>query len=436
MAKDTRKLSGRGEQYSSKLDAYNKESKKSAVGKAMRTFSRSKVSDMITTWDDANYFTVRNCYLGLLADATGAVDTLTVPSNQATNVFNLVWELFYTNANLKDLVADDETSWKLYVAVYLTIMAELQIQYNARCYLPAYTEADATPGGASGITYFQQESYDIFVASMAQYPMPKGCDSIVKDLFSWVIKLTESYDKYTIRIPSAIFQPFNTRYDLADLEAMRELLRVNLGGFTTHAKKYGLGVGSWHDPVKPVERKFGEPDITAFLCHSHYIWYDNTPAHAHAYPAGGFVGGNSTTDWTSVEYYFHSDPNESSLHVLAPLFGTYDATHNKYGGWLIDGAAVAAEYQVNFFSCAQHGTSMTNHSFIDKSSGAIIAVMKATSDGIATLKKYIDGTNFTAASELASNWAYSNYFGLFFGSGRGQTEAQNDMLNYIGRIMT
>ena len=418
------------------LDKYNKDSKAKAIGTFMRTFARSKTSDMITTWNDPNYFTVRNAYFNFLADATSLVDALTVPDPGALVLFNLLWELYFKNANLKDLVAADETSWILYTCVYLTIMLETQIQYNCRCYLPAYTESDIVPGDYTNISYFEQSSWDIFLASMAQYPMPKGCDIITKLFTGWVLQIAPEYERYTLRIPPAIFQPYNTRYDLADLEAMRDILRVNLGGFTTHAKKYGLGTGTWSDPVKPTVKTFGDPDVTAWLCHSRFTFYDNTPAHAQAWPEGGFLGANLLADYTNVEYFFKDTPNESPIHVLAPWNGTYDATNNPYGGFIVSGPADAVEYDVNFMSCAQHGTAMANHAYGDRSSGAVIANMKVTFDGqAAAFRVYANGTNFTAAQQLATGWQYASHYNLFMGEGRGATETNNDLLNYLGKLL-
>ena len=430
-------MSGRGQEGSAtQLDTYQKNSKKAAVGKNMRTYSRTKVSQFITSWDDANYFLVFNNYFYTIADATGDVDANTVIGVVFEKWLNLAWELYYKNANLKDLVAADETSWKLYWATYFCIATEIQLQYNMRCYLPAYTESDIVPGSGTAISFFSQASFDIFCASMAEYPAPKGVWELVDVLCTWLIKMSNEYERFTVRIPAAYCSPFNTQYDLADLEAMRALLRVNLGGFETHATKYGLGKGSWRDPIKPTIKTWNDVDVIAFLNYVQFNMYDNQPDQQLVYPDGGYTGVNSTTSYTLVEQFFKDDPNESLLHLLGPLFGTWEADHNPYGGWILTGQAATTEYKVNMMTCAHHGTAMSTCSLIDKNALTLLYHTKAVADGgSAVFQTFFNGTNFTAAQNLAGCWSFASDAMLLYGIGRGATETNNDLLNYLGKLL-
>ena len=437
MPTQNKPMNARGQgKYIDKLDKYSKDSKSKSVGNYMRTFSRTKTSQFITSWDDPNYLLIVNNYLKFIADDSGGVDTSTIGQTGILSLLDILWELYFENANLKDLVANDEAAWKLYFCAYLQIAFEIQIQYNMRCLLPAYTESDSVPGDVDHISYLTQSSYDIFVASMKEYPAPKGVDHLVKLIAAWVIQISQGYEKYTVRIPEGYVCPFNSRYDLEDLQAMRALLRVNLGGFTTHAKKYGLGVGSWSDPVKPTIKQWGDPDVTAYLNHSHFMFYDNQPAQQEVQPDGGYAGNNLTTEYTNVEFFFKENPNESELHVLAPIFGTYNGTNNIYGGWIIEGLAAAAEYKVNMLTVAQHGTSMATCSLLDKNAHMLLAHSKAYDDGTAaTFQVFNNGTNFTAEQHIGGAWKYASDHHLLMGSGRGATETNNDLLNYLGKLI-
>ena len=350
---------------------------------------------------------------------------------------DVLWETYYENANLKDLEATEEASWKLYFLAAIQIAMDIQIQYNNRCYLPAYTESDTVSGGISVISYWTQSSFDIFLASMKDFPIPKGIYELVDTFCTWVVRLTNEYEKHTLKIPAAIFSPFMCRYDLADLEAMRNLMRVNLGGMVTHAKKFGLKTVGWRDPVKPTEKLVSDPDVIAYFCHSPFQWYDKTPAVDQVDLNGGFGGANLTTDYTLHEYLFKDSPNESKIHCLAPWFGIYNGTNNPYGGVIIQNSPNTAEYYVNFNSCAQHGTAMTAADMGDAVfCDLIISLHKCSYDNkAATFSLNLNGTNFTAAKGMDDAWPLATMNLLFIGSGRGATETNNDLLNLLGRSL-
>lgn len=436
MTTERRPTSGRAQSNTaSKLDAYNKASKKAAVGTNMRTFSRTKVSNLISSWDDVHYFTVKGQYFKFINDSSGNVDSASTLTAQAENLLNLAWETNFQNANLKDLVAADEASWKLYYGAMIQICLDFQIMYNMRCYLPAYTESDIVPGVGNAISYFSQSSFDIFLASMSQFPVPKGVYEIVDLFATWVVKLTQEYERFTLRIPAAIYQPFTAVFDLADYEALQDLLRVNLGGFVTHAQKYGMKTGAWRDPIKPTEKLTSDPDVIAYFNHCPFKYYDNQPAQVIFYPNGGFLGTNLTTNFTDVEYMFKDTPNESQMHVYAPWFGLYNATNNAYGGFILQLDANTAEYYVNLIFTKQHGTTMAYANLGDATLVDVILLLhKCASDNVAaTLKLEFGGTNFTAVKGLDDTWPIATHFLLYLGKGRGATETINDLINLFGR---
>ena len=436
MTTDRKPYSGRGSKKPD-LDSYMKKSKEASFGNNMRTFSRTKTSGLITSWDDVHFMTIKTNYFKFIADASGGVDNATVGDPGGLVLLNLLWETHFENANLKDLVVADENSWMLYWLVMAQICVGFQIQHNMRCYLPAYTESDIVPGTSVAITFLTQSSYDIFLASMKEFPVPKGIYEIVDIFCTWVVKITQEYERHTLRIPAAIFQPFTDVYDLEDYEAMRQLLRVNLGGFTTHAKKYGLGTSSWRDPVKPTEKTVNDVDVIAYFNHSHFAYYDNQPAAVTFGPNGGYGGANLTTDYTATEFAFKDSPNESKIHVLAPWFGIYNATNNPYGGFIRYMPANTAEYYVNLLFVAQHGTSVSAANLGDAIvTDTIILMHKCASDNVAaTLSLDFSGTNFTAKKGVDDCWplAYNNQ--LFYGTGRGAVETNNDIINFLGRAI-
>ena len=439
MTTNERPMSGRGQsRYPDKLDKYQKDSKSSAIGKNMRTFARSKTSKLVTTWDDVNYFTQLGNYFYPLADVSGAVDTATVGSPAMLAILDLAWELFYTNANLKDLDATDEASWKLYFCAAFCICMDMQLQYNTRCYLPAYTESDTTPGGLTDISFFSQNSYDIFIASMAQYPIPKGIYEIIDIFATWVIQIGEEYSKYTVNIPGAYVFPFMSRYDLADFEAMRELMRTNLGNAVNHSKKFGLKMGKWRDPSKPQVRKLNDVNVIAFFNHMNVNYLDDgTDGVQTLAPIGGFTGANLVADYTATEYFFKDNPNESIIHVLAPWFGTYDATNNPYGGIILE-IVPNAEYGLGMLSVGQHGTNIGSAGLGDPICRYMILLIKAGIDNYVKDGDFgivVTGANLTADKALDEAWTLDIMNNLFYGTNRGATETNNDLINFIGRLL-
>ena len=436
MTTDRKPMSGRA-QGKRDLDGYMKKSKTSAVGNNMRTFSRTKTSGLISSWDDAHFMSIKGQYFKFTADVTGDVDAATVGAPVMLALLDVLWETHFQNANLKDLVAADEASWKLYFCAMAQLCFDFQLQYNYRCHLPAYTESDVVPGSNTDLTFLTQSSFDIFTASMKEFPVPKGIYNLVDIFCTWLVKITQEYEKHTLRIPAALFAPFFTVYDLADYEALRSICRVNLGGMVTHAKKYGLGTMAWRDPVQPTIKDVNDVDVIAYFNHSPFKYYDNQPAAVIFSPNGGFLGTNLTTNYTLVEYAFKDTPNESPIHVLAPMFGVYNATNNPYGGQILQVATNAAEYYVNISFVAQHGTGVDPANLGDAIlTDTLLLMHKAASDNVAaTLSLNFTGTNFTAAKALDDCWplAYNNQ--LFYGAGRGATETNNDLINYLGRSL-
>ena len=436
MTTDRKPTSGRAQKRND-MDSYMKNSKKSTVGNFMRTFSRTKTSGLISTWDDVHFFTMKQSNFRFLADTGSNIDAATLGDPGALVLLEVLWKTHFENANLKDLVTADRDAWLLYWCVMAQICIDFQLQYNVRCYLPAYTESDTVPGSSSNITFLTQSSFDIFISSMKEFPVPKGIYELVDIFCTWVVKITQEYERHTLRIPAAIFQPFCVLHDLEDFEAMRNLLRVNLGGMTTHAKKYGLGISSWRDPIKPTEKTVNDVDVIAYFNHSPFKYYDNQPAHVTFSPNGGFGGANLTTDYTAHEYGFKDSPNESKIHVLAPWFGIYDATNNPYGGIIRQNNANAAEYYVNLSFCAPDGSAITAANLGDASiTDTILLMHKVSSDNVAaTLKLEFAGTNFTAVKGVDDCWplAYNNQ--LFYGTGRGAVETNNDIINFLGRLL-
>lgn len=436
MTTDRKPMSGRS-QTRNDLHKYNENSRKQSTGRFMRTFSRTKTSHLITSWDDVHFFSVKGSHIKAIVDATGNVDSATVGEPVMLALLEVLWNTHYENANLKDLVTADRDAWLKYFCCMFQICIDIQIQYNFRTYLPAYTESDTVSGAAASISYWSQSSYDIFVASMKEFPVPKLIYTLVDLFCTWVVKLTSEYERYTLKIPAAIFCPFTSKYDLADLEALRALLRVNLGGMTTHAKKFGLKTGAWRDPVKPVEKFVSDPDVIAYFCHSKFQIYDNTPASFLVELNGGFKGANLTTDYTAHEYFFKDTPNESMIHLLAPWFGTYDATNNPYGGVIHNGSVNTAEYYVDIVFTSQHGTTMTAANFGDAViTDMLIGLYKAAWDNFAaTFSIQFNGTNFTAIRGLDDTWPLAMTNLLFLGKGRGATETNNDIISGLGPLL-
>jgi hypothetical protein len=435
---DRRPTSGRGQSdYPNKLDAYMKNSRSKTVGRNMRTFARTKTSRLVTAWDSVNYLVNLGHYFKCIADATGDVDLNTLGDPGLLALLDIAWEMFYENANLKDLDTDEEASWKLYFCVALTIAVEIQIQYNYRCMLPSFTESDT----ATDIAYFNQSSFDIFLASMKDYPIPKGVWEIVDIFCTWGIQMSKEYEQFSINIPGCYVLPFTNKYDLADLEAMRDLLRANQGNMLTHAKKFGLKLGKWRDPKKPIWKDFTDVDVIAFFNHAHvYLYDDGTDGDVLFYPNGGFAGANKTTNYTYVEFKFKQDPNESQIHVLAPFFGTYDGTNNPYGGIIHPDASLVSTHGSPFKCVSQHGTSFTNLSYDDAAgqiARQIIMFYKAVIDNVAEDGKFnlgLFGTSVSGGSIGYDDcWPLDVVNMLFTGSGRGYTETVNDLITWIGR---
>jgi hypothetical protein len=274
---------------------------------------------------------------------------------------------------------------------------------------------------------------------MKDFPIPKGVYEIVDIFCTWVIQLAKPYTQYTINIPGAYLFPFNDLYDLADLEAARELLRVNWGNAITHAQKFGLKMGKWRDPVKPIVKTLNDVDVIAFLNHTHMCYCDDgTDGSQELYPNGGYIGTNLTTNYTGTKFHFKETPNESKIHVLAPWFGTYDGTNNPYGGLILEVAA-AGEYGLNIMRVSQHGTNIGGTGFNAECAAKYLCLLtKASIDNAVEDGDYnvvVTGANLTADQGFDDIWVMDLMNLLYYGNNRGATETNNDLLNFFGRLL-
>ena len=428
-------LSGRGQTNRIGLqDKYQSDSRSKSMGNFMTTFSRTKSSQLVTAWDDTNYLYQLYNSFHFLADATSAVDAATVGDPGFLVLLDAAWERFFTNANIKDLVATDEASWKLYVCCACQIVIDFQLMHDNRTLLPAFAESNTTPGASSGAkSYFDQDAWDTLVSSFKDYPIPALAIELGSIFAGWIIQIAPEYEKHTIRIPPSYIKPFWSVYDLEDYQAIRDLMRVNLGGFITHSKKYGLKNGTMPALHAPVIKTLNDSDVMAFFNHCHFMFYDNTPGQQRVNPDGGFMGTNLTTTYTGVHYFFKDTPNESKLHVLAPWFGIYDITNNPYGGLIITGNASAVEYRANFDLTAQHGVAAGVNGSIATHS-EIIQMFKAFWDGnSAIFECELTGTNMTADQQVVDHWPLALHNNAFYGTNRPAVATNNDLLNFIGR---
>jgi hypothetical protein len=274
---------------------------------------------------------------------------------------------------------------------------------------------------------------------MEQYPIPKGIYELVDIFCTWCVQLSKPYERFTLKLPGCFLFPFSDRYDLADLEACRDLMRTNWGNMLTHSKKFGLKLGKWRNPIKPTIKTLKDPDVIAFFAHAHLKFYDNQPAEVELGPNGGHTGSNLTTDYTSHEYMFLEDPNESLINVLAPWFGTYDGTNNPYGGFIKEMTVSTTEYSITILSVSQHGNDITPLKFSDDLLARFtIQLHKCCIDNFVQdggFNTAVIGDNWTATQGLDDSWVIDVVNQLYMGSGRGATETNNDLLNYIGRLL-
>ena len=91
----TRKpMSGRGQNDIKNLHGYNVASKKAAAGTFMRTFARTKTSNLVTAWNDVHQFIVKNQHFTFIADSTGNVDSATVGDPGGLVLLDVLWETF------------------------------------------------------------------------------------------------------------------------------------------------------------------------------------------------------------------------------------------------------------------------------------------------------------------------------------------------------
>jgi hypothetical protein len=372
--------------------SYAKERQTASKSKFYRSFRSTLLSPHMPTYDSDMYLRVFATYLNVTS------------GNGETAFEALCSEAFYQGypaGNLKDVDDTQLANWIDYCKLWAGMIFEIKAQKSYRQFITGCTEDSATGSTSTKPVYWDQSELDIFCNSLLRYPVPKYCVNFVKAAAPFnAIKWSDNYEKFGVNIPESYLLVYTPMRTLAEMEAFRTTMQGLIANSRLHMDKFSIPYSNISDadlePQPILTDPFSNEDFLAWLNHANFKTYHN--AHLSRSPQGD-MSSDSGAEYTNRIFWTPDGVLHSKLHRMAPCLAAYDATHNVYGSMfetLSVDTATSGLFAGN--KLKRDGTTpaqLTMNEMID-----VLINMDAFVSGSATLGLTLDGTNFTAITDV------------------------------------
>lgn len=262
----------------------------------------------------------------------------------------------YQAGNMKDKVDAQETAYTTMVSNWLQVLFNLGPMTTLRDLMDNPPESDAisaTGDGETGNTNMALYTYLNFNAILSEL-QGKIIPNVVIELFkafNFYIKFGDPYQIGAVEIPGQYYLPFYPKDAYTTLSTVAtgalDLIYAQQGQAKRHMDKFGIKYSKFDvSLLTPREIDQNHPDAIAWFNHAPLTIAGSGVAGycpggydaAGDVVAGGIFGTGGlfyTGAHSNVAYFFKDNPNESVIHVLAPLLDMYHATNNPYG-WMFN----------------------------------------------------------------------------------------------------
>lgn len=403
---------------------------KSTVGKFMRTFSRNKKKEIMTTYDDVDYFTAL---------------TVHVHSANCEYFGDAVLEAYTRGqqvGHMQDEVAAQKDALDKTADYGLELLLDLSAQWpwdNLLSNFPRLDTISATGTGAAGqvtIAHYEEATMADILQKMDKLELPVFLKKILEQV-NFYFKVSEGWtDMNMDDIPSRYFIPRMPYNAATTNKTLINLIWAEQGELKNHCKKFGIKLEQFSvDWLKPREIRFDSEDGIAYLSHANLFARDGTGT-------GNFqvVGSYPmhVNDGENGKWWFKSDPNESVLNYLSPLYYNYAATYNIYGGCMNGSSLIASGADMLAVRCKfTEPTEMLACKFIDIID-IIFKYRKFWEEGAQTNVE-IQGTEISNVDVVTANaqvtWPYATELDLYYGTGIDETSKDQTFLAWLISVM-
>lgn len=431
MNKLTRPVSGRQSGITDKekrIAPEEKKRQKAAIGRHMRTFSRTKKREDMTAYN-VDYYAIFLLH--------------TVNSNTFAYLGDAALEAYTRGqqvGNMKDEEATQKDALDKTTDYAGELLFDLAAQWPFNNLFSNFAKVDTvTVPGTPAIANYENSTMTDILQKMDKLMLPSFLKSILQTL-NFYVKLAEGWkDVNNNEIPGRyLFMriPMNAA---TTNKTLIDNIWTEQGELKNHCKKFGIKLEKFDvEWLTPREVNVGDKDFLAFRQACSLV------IRATAANARLDVDYDYHADQGELKrWWFVQDPNESNVNYLVPMLNPYNATYNKYGGQLCeieDGVPAIAE------------TAGFGAAFIDSNVATIAAI-----DMVDILELFLavweDGsTNFEFQGTAVANkdinisdgrfsWkdAYRSLANdgqpLFYGTGIDETSKDESFLSYLIELM-
>lgn len=371
------------------------------------------------------------------------------PSDVATylgNAWTLATQQAYQQGNMKDKVDAQEEAVETIFENALLFFLNMGGQVKLKDLMdnpPESNTALAIGAGTTGtvnVPNFEYLEFNSLINQMVGKIIPTAVVELYK-LFNFVIKFTEAYKIGPVEIPEQYYLPYAPVRATTTIQGYIDSLSAVQGQAKRHMDKFGIKYTKFSpemldmriiDPTHPDAIAWFS-NVPVCLSGSGKSGYwpqsDGVAVATYYYPGAMYLGSHS-----DFKYYFISDPNESKINVLAPIFDRYDATNNKYG---------------QLFDTAVGGTLCSTGDTFGVSASQVEAtefLRISSSDGYFILKKFralynsahdlvrvqLNGTNISAVD--ITDYDLAHDIDLKYGTGLSKNVIEQSLLQYLGDL--
>jgi hypothetical protein len=401
---------------------YHKERNKSSVGRFMRTFSYSKLRERMTQWSDKDYLVI--LFKSIDSDACAYM----------ADAFIEAWSQGMKTGNMKEVTASQQTAFDNSVDYMFEVLGELSPQNTMKKLLSNPTFQDTVTDVTSPtIACYEPATLADLYQLLEGTTWPDAVVQVWKKL-NFYFKLQTGYQVAEIAIPDRYVMPFMPYKASDDVKTLCLSIRANQGEMEMHCKKFGIKTTKFsQDWFEAREITINDLDAISYFQHAGLNFRNSADTADRDYwPSNPLHEDGSE----SKKWWFKTDPNESALNYLAPVFYPYQAQYNMYGG-LLSLSHFSNTQNVWAVKCKYTDTTFTNTTFQQQIELAMcfLAMWEQTN----TLNIELTGTEVTNNDINYSNngisWPYATERELVYGTGINEDSKDQTLIAYLISLM-
>lgn len=410
------------------IEPYEKAKQTKALGRHIRTFAQTKKKQRMTTYDDSDYMTMLCTRVSSAACAYFA---------------NACSEAYTRGQNVGNMKDQEDAQLAAFVTTcdnMIEVLMELSAQWPLKNLMAYYDRQDTISvvgTGAAGqvnLANFEDATMTDILQRMKDLEIPDVIWKVVKEL-NFYFKLSEGWtDVKNNNIPGRYLFYRMPYLASASIHTLITAVWAEQGELRMHCKKFGIKTSKFtSDWLVPREIRLDHVDALAYFQHGALNVRDSIATNDKQYFAAFGIHGDGAE---ARKWWFYDNPNESVLNYLAPLFYSYEAEFNMYGGLL--SATLLPTGADSFALCGKFtATELVSKDIIEVIE--IWMLFLAAWEQVDVINIELTGTaisNFDiSVANAGITWLRSAFGDIWYGTGIDEISIKHTLLSYLQELM-